>query len=130
MNKFSKQSHYHSSFLLSLGNISAVKFTVEAVDQSTVIVNITDPLTSIHQGGKQLSIRDVLKNDLKYKISYYKSGSTGKVLDEAESHKHSSSFIISGRPHVYKSQENVPSVMLRDHVEFIEFICVYLYKYI
>ncbi|XP_076600381.1 tissue factor-like [Chaetodon auriga] len=59
-------------------NISAVKFTVEAVNDGRVIVNITDPLTSIHRRGKQLSIRDILKNDLKYKISYYKSGSTGK----------------------------------------------------
>ncbi|XP_047445231.1 tissue factor-like [Mugil cephalus] len=59
-------------------NISAVEFTVEAVDERKVIVNITDPLTSIHRRGKQLSIRDILKNDLKYKISYSKSGSTGK----------------------------------------------------
>ncbi|KAK2844038.1 hypothetical protein Q5P01_010697 [Channa striata] len=59
-------------------NISAVKFTVEAVDESRVIVNITDTLTSIYGREKQLSIREVLKNNLKYKISYYKSGSTGK----------------------------------------------------
>ncbi|KAM3603875.1 uncharacterized protein V6R79_003358 [Siganus canaliculatus] len=59
-------------------NISDVKFTVEAVDSSRVTVNITDPLTSIHVGNKQLSIRDILRNDLKYKISYSKSGSTGK----------------------------------------------------
>ncbi len=65
---------------LSSGNISAVQFTVESVNKSKVIVNITDPLTSIHQRGKQLSIRDILKNDLKYKVIYYKSGSTGKVL--------------------------------------------------
>ncbi|XP_070775355.1 tissue factor-like isoform X1 [Enoplosus armatus] len=59
-------------------NISAVKFTVEDAGEGRAIVNITDPLTSVHQGGKQLSIRDVLRKDLKYKISYYKSGSTGK----------------------------------------------------
>ncbi|XP_073347877.1 tissue factor-like [Pagrus major] len=59
-------------------NISAVKFTVKSVDKNRVIVNITDPLTSIHQRLKQLSIRDIFKHDLKYKISYYKSGSTGK----------------------------------------------------
>ncbi|XP_028988394.1 tissue factor-like isoform X2 [Betta splendens] len=59
-------------------NISAVEFTVAAVDKSRVRVNITDPLTSIHKSGKQLSIRDVFRNDLKYKISYWKSGSTGK----------------------------------------------------
>ncbi|KAI3375401.1 hypothetical protein L3Q82_021887 [Scortum barcoo] len=59
-------------------NISAVNFTVKAEDERSVIISIIDPLTSIHEGGKQLSIRDVLKNDLKYKIIYYKSGSTGK----------------------------------------------------
>lgn len=59
-------------------NISAVEFTVDALDDRRVIVNITDPLTAIYARGKQLSIRDILQKDLKYKISYYKSGSTGK----------------------------------------------------
>ncbi|TKS80420.1 Tissue factor [Collichthys lucidus] len=59
-------------------NISAVEFTLEPLNESTMIVNITDPLSSIHVGQKQLTIRDVLKKDLKYKISYHKSGSTGK----------------------------------------------------
>ncbi|XP_069029440.1 tissue factor-like, partial [Embiotoca jacksoni] len=59
-------------------NISAPTFTVEAVDDRRVIVNITDPLTTNHRRGKQMSIRDVLKNDLMYKIIYHKSGSTGK----------------------------------------------------
>lgn len=65
--------------LLPTGNISAVSFSIQTVDESTVSVNITDPVTSIHQQQKQLSIRDVLKEDLEYKITYYKSGSTGKV---------------------------------------------------
>ncbi|XP_068605302.1 tissue factor-like [Brachionichthys hirsutus] len=59
-------------------NISAVEFTVAFADESRVIINITEPLTGLHRQGKQLSIRDVLKKDLKYKISYYKSGSSGK----------------------------------------------------
>ncbi|XP_028327709.1 tissue factor-like [Gouania willdenowi] len=59
-------------------NISAVKFTVQAMDDTTVRLIITDPITAIHQGGKQLSIRDILRNDLKYKINYYKAASTGK----------------------------------------------------
>lgn len=61
------------------GNISAVTFTVKNVDGTRVLVNITDPVTGIHVRGKQFTIRDILKKDLKYKISYYKSGSTGKV---------------------------------------------------
>ncbi|XP_041849641.1 tissue factor-like [Melanotaenia boesemani] len=59
-------------------NISAVKFTVQEVDVGTATVNITDSLTAIHKGGKPLSIRDILKKDLQYKISYYKSDSTRK----------------------------------------------------
>ncbi|XP_003975537.1 tissue factor-like [Takifugu rubripes] len=59
-------------------NISAVTFTVKNVNETTVLVNITDPLTSIYEQGEQLTIRDILKKDLQYKISYYKTGSTGK----------------------------------------------------
>lgn len=59
-------------------NISAVKFTIDTLDEHSVLVNITDPITSIHRQQQQLSIKDVLKKELKYKISYYKSGSTGK----------------------------------------------------
>ncbi|XP_068455054.1 tissue factor-like [Clinocottus analis] len=59
-------------------NISAVKFTVAAVDENRVNVTITDPLSGIHEGEKQLSLRDILKSELKYKISYYKFGSTRK----------------------------------------------------
>ncbi|XP_036938637.1 tissue factor-like isoform X1 [Acanthopagrus latus] len=59
-------------------NISAVKFTVRSVDKTRVIVNITDPLTSIHVGQRQLSIRDIFAHDLQYKVIYRKSESTGK----------------------------------------------------
>lgn len=65
------------------GNISAVTFTVKNVNETTVLVNITDPLTSIYKRGEQLTIRHILKKDLQYKISYYKTGSTGKVMCSA-----------------------------------------------
>ncbi|XP_037131840.1 tissue factor-like [Syngnathus acus] len=58
--------------------ISAANFTVEVVEEGKVRVNIEDPLTSFHKYGRQLTIRDILKGDLQYKISYYKSGNTGK----------------------------------------------------
>lgn len=68
---------------VSAGNISAAEFQIHPVDDHRVIVNITDPLTGLHERGKQFSIRDILKKDLKYKVSYYKSGSTGKVMCSA-----------------------------------------------
>lgn len=58
--------------------ISAVEFTVEDVGGGKVIINISDPLTGIHQRGRQLTIRDILKKDLHYKITYNKAGTTGK----------------------------------------------------
>lgn len=47
-----------------------------------VTLNISDPITPVQdkQSGKLLTIREILRNDLKYKIIYYKAGSTGKVL--------------------------------------------------
>lgn len=59
-------------------NISTVKFTLHPTGDGNVTVNITDTLTAVHHGKKQLTIRDVLRSDLKYKITYYKAGSTGK----------------------------------------------------
>lgn len=61
---------------MSAGNISAVQFSLVEANKTTVILNITDPVTSFHHQGRQLTIRDILKKDLKYKIVYYKDGST------------------------------------------------------
>lgn len=61
-----------------MSELSAVSFSIQKVAERSVTLNITDPLTGIHERGKQLSIRDILKKNLKYKVSYYKSGSTGK----------------------------------------------------
>ncbi|XP_041804751.1 tissue factor-like [Chelmon rostratus] len=90
-------------------NISAVKFTVEALDDGRIIVNITDPLTSIHRRGKQLSIRDVLKNDLKYKISYYKSGSTGKRDIISDSSMAEVSKLDAGQRYCFMVAAFIPS---------------------
>ncbi|XP_063317864.1 tissue factor-like [Pelmatolapia mariae] len=113
-------------------NISAVGFTVEPLDDRRVIVNITDPLTSIYDRGKQLSIRDIFKKDLNYKISYYKSGSTGKRdvmsnsstkeipgLDKGESYCFMVAAFIISRPKatqhgswsVQKCTERAPNIL-------------------
>ncbi|XP_037644593.1 tissue factor-like isoform X1 [Sebastes umbrosus] len=82
-------------------NISAVNFTVEAVDERTVIVNITDPLTGIHRRGKQLSLRDVFKKELNYKISYYKSESTNKRDNISESSTAEVSTLDAGQSYCF-----------------------------
>lgn len=61
-----------------MSELSKVSFSIQKVEKRSVTLNISDPLTGIHERGRQLTIRDVLKKDLKYKVSYSKSGSTGK----------------------------------------------------
>ncbi|XP_063742158.1 tissue factor-like isoform X2 [Eleginops maclovinus] len=90
-------------------NISAVNITVEAMDESSVMVNITDPLTGIHTRGKQLSIRDVFRNDLKYKISYYKSGSTGKRDVISDSSTAEVSKLDAGESYCFMAAAFIPS---------------------
>lgn len=65
--------------IISSANISAANFNVTVVDESRVLVTITDLLSASRDGKKQLTLRDILKNDLKYKISYHRFGNTGKV---------------------------------------------------
>ncbi|KAG7221032.1 hypothetical protein INR49_031203 [Caranx melampygus] len=69
---------------------SAATFTVEALDDGRVRVNITDPLTALHNKERQLNIRDVFKKDLKYKIGYYKSGNTRKASTAGSTQTHTS----------------------------------------
>ncbi|KPP61561.1 Tissue factor-like [Scleropages formosus] len=47
-------------------------------DKSKITLFIEDPVSSIHQDGGWLKMRDIFMNDLKYKVIYRKAGSTGK----------------------------------------------------
>uniref|UniRef100_A0A3B3UPI7 Tissue factor-like n=1 Tax=Poecilia latipinna TaxID=48699 RepID=A0A3B3UPI7_9TELE len=103
-----KTSHYHCCLIL-VGNISALEFSLTDVDEGTVILNITHPLTSISEGGKQQTIKDILKNDLKYKISYYKSGSTGKKKKIVDSSSAEVSGLDAGQSYCFMVAAFIPS---------------------
>ncbi|XP_014831200.1 PREDICTED: tissue factor-like [Poecilia mexicana] len=90
-------------------NISALEFSLTDVDEGTVILNITHPLTSISEGGKQQTIKDILKNDLKYKISYYKSGSTGKKKKIVDSSSAEVSGLDAGQSYCFMVAAFIPS---------------------
>ncbi|CAJ1087280.1 tissue factor-like [Xyrichtys novacula] len=90
-------------------NISAVEFTVRAVNESAVLLNITDILTNIHEGVKQLSIRDIFKKDLKYKINYYKSGSTRKKDHTADSSVAEVTKLDPGQSYCFMVAAYIPS---------------------
>ncbi|XP_004078934.1 tissue factor [Oryzias latipes] len=93
----------------SESNISAVEFSVTQLNETTVCVNITDPLTAIHQKNQQLSIRDILKKDLKYKISYYKSGNTRKRDFESPTSTAEISGLDPGQSYCFMVAAYIPS---------------------
>ncbi|XP_061696321.1 tissue factor-like isoform X2 [Syngnathoides biaculeatus] len=95
--------------LLPSGEISAAEFTVEVVEEGRVSVNIKDPLTSFHKYGKQLTIRDILKHDLQYKISYYKSGNTGKRDIRFNSNRGEVSGLDAGQSYCFMVAAFIPS---------------------
>lgn len=73
----STRSQYFNPYRQS--EITAVSFSLEAHGANgSVVLHITDPLTSIYQDQRLLTIRDVFQKDLMYKISYQKVGSTRK----------------------------------------------------
>uniref|UniRef100_A0A1A8I0Q2 Tissue factor n=1 Tax=Nothobranchius kuhntae TaxID=321403 RepID=A0A1A8I0Q2_NOTKU len=90
-------------------NISSVEFSLKEVDMSTVSINITDPITSIHHQGKQLTIRDILKSDLKYKILYYKSGSTREREIVSDSSTATVSGLDAGQSYCFMVTAYIPS---------------------
>ncbi|CAB1326015.1 unnamed protein product [Coregonus sp. 'balchen'] len=51
---------------------------VQSEDKTKMILHIQDPLTPLYKDDQLLTIRDVFKNDLKYRVVYNKAGSTGK----------------------------------------------------
>uniref|UniRef100_A0A8C6UK61 Tissue factor n=1 Tax=Neogobius melanostomus TaxID=47308 RepID=A0A8C6UK61_9GOBI len=73
---FDPEDFHTPAPLLQPLQLSAVSLTILKVAERSVTLNISDPLTGIHVQNKQLTIRDVLKKDLKYTVSYHKSAST------------------------------------------------------
>lgn len=59
--------------------ILSPSFKLEAgPDQRTTTLHITDPLTAAFSEGRQLTIRDVFRDQLEYKVTYRRNQSTGK----------------------------------------------------
>ncbi|RVE61383.1 hypothetical protein OJAV_G00170440 [Oryzias javanicus] len=90
-------------------NISAAEFSVQQLNETTVLVNITDPLTAIHKRNKQLSIRDILQKDLQYKISYYKYQSTRKRDVESLTSTAEISGLDPGQSYCFMVAAYIPS---------------------
>lgn len=66
--------------VLSSADISQPDFVVKVgEDQRTVLLHVTDPVTTLFKDGRQLSVRDVFAEQLQYRVTYRKNKSSGKV---------------------------------------------------
>uniref|UniRef100_A0A3Q2NRD7 Uncharacterized protein n=1 Tax=Fundulus heteroclitus TaxID=8078 RepID=A0A3Q2NRD7_FUNHE len=90
-------------------DIIVLEFSLMDVNESTVILNITHPLTSIIKRQKQQTLKDILQTDLKYKISYYKSGSTGKREKIFDSSTPEMSGLDPGQSYCFMVAAFIPS---------------------
>lgn len=66
--------------------ISRPEFKIEeSKDPMTVTLHVEDVPTAIfNEQNKMMTIRDIFKNDLQYKVYYWKASSTGKVCDNCK----------------------------------------------
>ncbi|KAJ8409532.1 hypothetical protein AAFF_G00229330 [Aldrovandia affinis] len=84
------------------------KIEVDKV-RNKITLDIEDPLSAIYQDNRLLNISEIFKDDLKYKVTYRKAGSTGKKVlttdtsravldaDEGESYCFSVQALIPSR---------------------------------
>lgn len=55
------------------------KIEVDKV-KNKIVLYIKDPISAIYKDGRLLNMRDIFKDDLKYRVTYRKAGSTGKKV--------------------------------------------------
>ncbi|XP_072307327.1 coagulation factor III, tissue factor a [Eucyclogobius newberryi] len=78
-------------------------------DQKRTTVQVVDPLTAVFRDGRQLSIRDVFGDELKYKVTYRRNKSTGKKVVTSRSSELVLSDLDPGESYCFQVQVLVPS---------------------
>ncbi|KAJ0059696.1 hypothetical protein NL108_009820, partial [Boleophthalmus pectinirostris] len=95
---------YNDSKLLS----PSFKLEVSPDERKTT-VHVTDPLTAAFQDGRQLSIRDVFRDELEYKVTYWKNKSTGKKVATSSSNLVEVPGLDRGQSYCFQVQAKVRS---------------------
>ncbi|XP_017544112.1 coagulation factor IIIb [Pygocentrus nattereri] len=89
--------------------IGKPEFTINLDGNKTIMIHIRDQLTALHKDGKPLTIRDVFRGDLKYKISYNKAGSTGKKEEIVDGDEVVMSKLDKGQSYCFSVAAYIPS---------------------
>lgn len=77
-------------------------------DKDKITLYIKDPISAIHKDGKLLNMREVFKDDLKYRVLYGKAQSTGKRTKDTASNE----IVLDvdkGKSYCFNVQAFIPS---------------------
>ncbi|XP_036377782.1 coagulation factor IIIa [Megalops cyprinoides] len=69
-------------------DIGRPDFSIEVnKEKDNITLYIKDPPSAIYKDGKQLNMRDIFMNDLKYRVTYRRATSTGKKTADTDSNQ-------------------------------------------
>ncbi|CAL8294516.1 unnamed protein product [Lota lota] len=78
-------------------------------DKRSVTLNVSDPLTALFDGDRQLTIRDVFADELQYRVTYRRHSSTGKKVYDSKGSVIELTRLDRGESYCFNVQAFVPS---------------------
>ncbi|XP_041670269.1 coagulation factor IIIa [Cheilinus undulatus] len=91
-------------------DIGRPDFKVEvSKDKRTTTLYVTDPLTARFKDGRQLNIRDIFSDELKYKVTYRKNKSSGKKFYISDTNRIELTTLDRGESYCFEVQAFIPS---------------------
>ncbi|XP_037612436.1 coagulation factor IIIa [Sebastes umbrosus] len=78
-------------------------------DKKKTTLFVTDPITALFKDDRQLNIRDVFSNQLRYKVTYRKNKSTGKKEHISETNVIELTGLDRGESYCFMVQAFIPS---------------------
>lgn len=99
-------------------------------DKKKTTLYVQDPLTALFKDGRQLNMRDVYADQLKYRVTYRRNKSTGKVRDRQTDGRHSQDRGIKRCFPLQKTKNFDSSVIELSDLDAGESYCFYVQAYI
>ncbi|CAG5895658.1 unnamed protein product [Menidia menidia] len=78
-------------------------------DKTVTMLHVRDPLTALFEGDRQLTIRDIFSDQLQYKVTYWRNGSTGKKIYNSKSSLIELRDLDRGQSYCFYVQAYIPS---------------------
>ncbi|XP_026885823.2 coagulation factor IIIb [Electrophorus electricus] len=84
-------------------------FRIKINENKTIVIYIRDQLTALYKDGRHLTLRDIFKEHLKYKIIYSRARSTGKTEMIVDQNKVELNELDKGESYCFSVAAYIPS---------------------